>query len=309
MRAKSICGARSRRGTALTEYALLLTVITCSVLFGARLILTSITWPSTQLTGNLSAHAQQNDFAQDTPDARVIIASDDSEATTADTNNTNTARQIGLLVVLFGGVVASAVLLRTLRRRSVPVEQAAQTAEAPKQTVAPFAIKRREIFNVLSKNVGDLLTSHLRVGQIQTKKPVCVPLTTKREELEEMMQESQFHHLLVCDSHGRLAGILSDRDFRAGSGKTAAEIMTVDPFTIDATAEIRTAISMLLSHRISALPVVEDGRPIGIMTVTDLVLMLQATLQLLDKLHTALSDEESLAPEPEQVDERELAMV
>jgi CBS domain-containing protein/Flp pilus assembly pilin Flp len=303
---KGIRRARSRRGTALTEYALLLTAICCSVLFGARLILTSVTWPSTKLTGNLAAHIPQQDLAQDAPE--IIIVTDDGVAP-AEADNTNTARQIGLLVILFGGVVGSVVFLRKLRRR-IPAEQhASQTADAPKQSVARFAVKRREIFNVLSKNVGELLTSHLSVGQIQTKKPVCVPLTMKREELEEMMQKSQFHHLLVCDSHGRLAGILSDRDFRAGAGKTAAEIMTAEPYTIDATAEIRTAISMLLSNRISALPVVEDGRPIGIMTVTDLVLMLQATLQLLDKLHTALSDEESHSPESEHIEEKELALV
>jgi CBS domain-containing protein/Flp pilus assembly pilin Flp len=308
MRVKTISGGRARRGTAATEYALILTVISCSVLFGARLILTSITWPSAKLTEHLSAHAPPNDFAQDVPDASEIVLTDD-DGPLSETSSASTARQIGLLVVLFGGVVASVVVLRALRRRGVPVEQAAQNTDGQTRTVARFAVKRREIFTMLSRNVGDLLTSHLSVGQIQTKAPVCVPMTTLRAHLLEMMQDSQFHHLLVCDSAGRLVGILSDRDFRAGSGGTAAEIMTAKPYTVDATADIRTAISILLSNRISALPVVEDGRPIGIMTVTDLVLMLQATLQLLDKLHTALSEDEPTAGESEQVDERELATV
>jgi CBS-domain-containing membrane protein len=60
--------------------------------------------------------------------------------------------------------------------------------------------------------------------------------------------------------------------------------MTPNPYTVPATTEIRMAITMMLKHRFSSLPVVNDGRLVGILTVTDLVIMLQVTLQLLDKL-------------------------
>jgi predicted transcriptional regulator len=73
--------------------------------------------------------------------------------------------------------------------------------------------------------------------------------------------------------------------------------MTPDPYTISAEDDLRTAITVMLTHTISALPVIEHDKVIGILTVTDLIVMLQCTLQLLDKIHAEVCNGTLLDPE------------
>ncbi len=122
-----------------------------------------------------------------------------------------------------------------------------------------------------------------------------------------MMLEKQFRHLLVCDNHGKLLGVISDRDVAAATGATAEEIMTPHPRTAEPKTDLRTAISMMLNHRFSSLPVVHEQRLIGIITVTDLIIMLQVTLQLLDKLRGEIEGGTLIDPDESAEDVGELA--
>jgi len=54
---------------------------------------------------------------------------------------------------------------------------------------------------------------------------------------------------------------------------TIGEVMTPAPFTIEADAPLRFARSILLRARIHHLPVLERGRPIGLLTDRDLHLV------------------------------------
>jgi CBS domain-containing protein len=54
---------------------------------------------------------------------------------------------------------------------------------------------------------------------------------------------------------------------------TVADIMTIDPITVQADATIETAERLLRMNRISGLPVVDDeGNLIGVISQTDLLL-------------------------------------
>jgi len=105
----------------------------------------------------------------------------------------------------------------------------------------------------------------------------------------------RLRHLPVLLSSGDLVGIVSDRDIRLAMpsplatpdadaaeflARTAiAAIMTRDVITIGPDAPIEDAAKLIHRHRISALPVVDDGDGlIGILTETDI---LRAFLQIL----------------------------
>jgi CBS-domain-containing membrane protein len=94
------------------------------------------------------------------------------------------------------------------------------------------------------------------------------------------MRDSQIRHMLVCDSEQRLLGIVSARDLSSRPGKTAAELMSRDVRTVSPDMLISPASTQFINMRVSSLPVVEDGRLVGILTATDLVLALQSVLQL-----------------------------
>jgi CBS-domain-containing membrane protein len=51
----------------------------------------------------------------------------------------------------------------------------------------------------------------------------------------------------------------------------AEEIMTAHPVTIGAAANAKAAAKVMVQHRFGALPVVEDGHVVGVITETDLL--------------------------------------
>jgi acetoin utilization protein AcuB len=99
-----------------------------------------------------------------------------------------------------------------------------------------------------------------------------------------LLNRKGVRHLLVVQ-YGRLIGIISDRDVKSvlalSSGlegldhyRTAEQIMTRDPITIAPTCPVEEAARLMVSARISALPVVQDTRLIGLVTETDLLRIL-----------------------------------
>jgi acetoin utilization protein AcuB len=106
------------------------------------------------------------------------------------------------------------------------------------------------------------------------------------------MQQHRIRHLPVLED-GRLVGIVSDRDIRLVlpspatslsvyeigyllTRLTVGEIMTYFPVTIGADRLMDEAVKRMLAYKVDALPVVEHGKLIGIVTRTNL---LQAFLQ------------------------------
>lgn len=85
--------------------------------------------------------------------------------------------------------------------------------------------------------------------------------------------------LLVLDDDGRLAGIVSERDYarkvilegRRSESTHVAEIMTPDPITIDPDTTAEEGLNLMTDRFIRHLPVLEQGRLIGVVSIGDLV--------------------------------------
>ena len=90
------------------------------------------------------------------------------------------------------------------------------------------------------------------------------------------MTQKSFGCLGVVDADGKLAGIITDGDLRRHMGDhlmkaKTAEIMTKKPKTIGPGMLASAALDVLNKSRITALFVVEKGRPVGIVHVHDLL--------------------------------------
>lgn len=113
------------------------------------------------------------------------------------------------------------------------------------------------------------------VGVIMTKQPTTVAPSIPLDELTELFQQITFHHIPVLDGE-KLVGILSDRDLSKNAHqlklKTAADIMSRDPITVDPTTSIECASILLLENIISCVPVISDDETlVGILTWKDLL--------------------------------------
>lgn len=90
--------------------------------------------------------------------------------------------------------------------------------------------------------------------------------------------------LLVTDD-GLLVGIVTDRDLVVRGvangvdvGARIDSMMSTDPVTIPATADLRDALKIFRTHPFRRLPVVDDDRLVGMLTVDDLVIDVTADL-------------------------------
>ncbi len=125
------------------------------------------------------------------------------------------------------------------------------------------------------------------VREWMTKDTITVEPTTSVEAAWRLMQERRIRHLPVV-VEGRLVGIVTDRDLRrvlpspATSLEihelrylldklTLAEVMTKDVITTIPFTPIIDAARTLLRNRIGALPVVQGGMLVGILSQTDVL--------------------------------------
>lgn len=101
------------------------------------------------------------------------------------------------------------------------------------------------------------------------------------------LRSTGFRHLPIVEGE-RLVGIITDRDVSRCApsllGKITAEeynaifentplerVMTRDPLTVTPTTPLREAANILHEKKLGCLPVVEDDRLVGILTVTDML--------------------------------------
>jgi len=121
-----------------------------------------------------------------------------------------------------------------------------------------------------------------------TKSPVIVSPDTTIDQIHNLFELHSFHHLPVL-SHGKVVGIISKNDYHkvrhmltySWSGnpgikemykKTcAADIMSESPVVIEPTDTIGLAADIFLANTIHALPVIEEGELVGIVTSHDLL--------------------------------------
>jgi CBS domain-containing protein len=122
--------------------------------------------------------------------------------------------------------------------------------------------------------MSDLLVRDLMTTDVTTANPE-MPV----EELAELMKKLEVRHMIVTNAEREVVGIVSDRDL-AHRGKKTGDIMTRAPLTVCPDALMRPAMSQMLDRHISSLPVVENGKLVGIITTTDLVMAFQCTMQV-----------------------------
>jgi len=101
-------------------------------------------------------------------------------------------------------------------------------------------------------------------------------LDTVMSEAIVVMTEKALGCLGVVDGNGKLKGIITDGDLRRNMGdallaRRAGDIMTPAPKTVAPDLLASAALEIINSLSITALFVVEDGRPVGIIHVHDLL--------------------------------------
>jgi CBS domain-containing protein len=125
----------------------------------------------------------------------------------------------------------------------------------------------------------------MRVRDLMTAKPITVDPETPMLEARQRMVEDRIRHLVVVEN-GRVVGIVTDRDIRLNlpspatslsvwelnyllSKLTVGGVMTTGVLVVDPDRPVADAARIMMEHKIGALPVVEEGCLVGIVTESD----------------------------------------
>jgi len=117
----------------------------------------------------------------------------------------------------------------------------------------------------------------MKVKEIMTQGPATLGPEAMLGEAAMLMRQEDCGSIPIVDD-GRLVGIITDRDIvvRAiAAGKDPkktriSEIMSADPITVRADDSVDTAERAMRERQVRRLPVVEDGKLVGILVTAQL---------------------------------------
>ena len=143
------------------------------------------------------------------------------------------------------------------------------------------------------------------VGDIMDRDPVTIGPEAPLEEVLDVLRGHELTGVPVVNEGGRCIGIITDSDLvlseegrdlhlphyvelfggviflerlshfedrlRKAVAATARELMTEDPLTIDAGADVRKAARLIADSGHNRLPVIEHGRLVGVVTRVDVL--------------------------------------
>ncbi len=101
--------------------------------------------------------------------------------------------------------------------------------------------------------------------------PVTITGGATVEQALAIIEDQEIRHLPVVDAEGILVGILSEKDLlRSPSEHLVENVMTRGVITVTEYTPLEEAARIMSDHKISSLPVMRNGRLVGIITETSL---------------------------------------
>ena len=127
----------------------------------------------------------------------------------------------------------------------------------------------------------------MKVRDRMTTGVITVGLADPIRKAWELVEENQLRRFPVVEGD-KLVGIITDRDIRNATASSVVltekkyhdflldtvkieSVMTPDPATVTPDTPLDEAARMILELKVGGLPVIEQGKLVGIITETDLI--------------------------------------
>jgi CBS domain-containing protein len=111
----------------------------------------------------------------------------------------------------------------------------------------------------------------ITAGELMTRDVVTASPETPVEELARALLKHQIGGMPVVDAAGVLVGMVSGFDVISKSGKSTAEIMSRGVVSVTEESGVRDVVDLMGLHGIRRVPVVANGRLVGIISRSDLL--------------------------------------
>lgn len=124
----------------------------------------------------------------------------------------------------------------------------------------------------------------MQVRDAIRKHPVSIDAAHSVTAAARAMDASAVGCLVVTDNDAPV-GVVTDRDLVVrglardiGHDARVDSVMTPDPVTVDANADLRTVLAIFRTHPIRRLPVTDNGTLVGVIAIDDLLIDVTAEL-------------------------------
>lgn len=133
------------------------------------------------------------------------------------------------------------------------------------------------IGTVEHRRKGQAMAQHVR--EIMTDTPVTVEARTSVTAVARLMRDQNIGAVLVTEGD-RLRGLVSDRDLvvrvlaEGGDPEqtTAVRVCSEDLVTVRPDEDLDRAVQLMRDHAVRRIPVVDEGHPVGIVSLGDMAM-------------------------------------
>ena len=116
------------------------------------------------------------------------------------------------------------------------------------------------------------------ISDIMTRDPKTLQTTASIQEAATAMRDADAGAIIVTEE-GRFAGLVTDRDIVVrgladgkGADATVGEVYSSDVQSVSSDQTVDDAIAIVRTHNVRRVPVVDDGKPVGIVSIGDLAI-------------------------------------
>jgi acetoin utilization protein AcuB len=143
-----------------------------------------------------------------------------------------------------------------------------------------------------------------------SRDPIAISPEASIQEAIELMKTHSIRHLAVVDEQERLVGWVSDTELRGVfiasmiEELTVGDVMIADPITVSSSDVLEQAALLISKHKIGGMPVLEDGKLVGIITVVDILeafVDIMGVLGSSSRLDVRLGDSRDAFPEVSRI--------
>ncbi len=134
---------------------------------------------------------------------------------------------------------------------------------------------RDDLFKIF---VGDVPVKDFMTTELQTVQP-----DDGVEKIYDILETFGCRRVIVVNPQGKLLGIVSHKDLSKRTGQYARELMSTNLKTVDPNYGLSNAITIMLQQKLTCIPIVEQDKLVGVLTASDLMMILQCVLVTLYK--------------------------
>lgn len=109
---------------------------------------------------------------------------------------------------------------------------------------------------------------------IMTRRVITIHPSATIQEAARLLSDYNISGVPVVDGGGEMVGLVSEADLIGKSGQTVADIMTRRVMSVCDDTPVDEVAQILTSHHYKRMPIVREGRLIGIVSRADIVRMM-----------------------------------